>query len=270
MNGLTILYNFLFFIFTSVLSKQQLSHTKISPGISLEGMMLKLKLKCFGHFMWRVDSLEDFDAGRDWGQEEKRTPEDEMAGWHHWLDGRESEWTPGVGDGQGGLAGCDSWDRKESDTTERLNWTEVRLWFCFFKTSLFLDPSLLSCYHNYYSSYNTSLYLLETLPLAFLLFLLLLFLFLLEATHWNDNPCFVAHSCLTLCNPMDHSPQGSSVHWIFQARILEWVAISFSRGSCWPMDQTCISCVFWIAGKFLTPWALGIHLRLQYPVPLTV
>ena len=126
MNGLAILYNFLFFIFTSVLSKQQLSHTKISPGISLEGMMLKLKLQCFGHFMWRVDSLEDFDAGRDWGQEEKRTPEDEMAGWHHWLDGRESEWTPGVGDGQGGLAGCDSWDRKESDTTERLNWTELK------------------------------------------------------------------------------------------------------------------------------------------------
>ena len=47
-----------------------------------------------------------------------------MAGWHHWLDGRESGWTPGVGDGQGGLACCDSWCRKESDTTERLNWTE--------------------------------------------------------------------------------------------------------------------------------------------------
>ena len=49
--------------------------------------------------------------------------EDEMAGWHHWLDGRESEWTSGVGDRQGGLACCDSWGRKESDTTERLNWT---------------------------------------------------------------------------------------------------------------------------------------------------
>ena len=63
------------------------------------------------------------DAGRDWGQEEKGTTEDEMAGWHHWLNGCESEWTPGVGDGQGGLACCDSWGRKESDTTERLNWT---------------------------------------------------------------------------------------------------------------------------------------------------
>ena len=59
------------------------------------------------------------------GQEEKGMTEDEMAGWHHQLDGRESEeWTPGVGDGQGGLACCDSWGLKESDTTEQLNWTE--------------------------------------------------------------------------------------------------------------------------------------------------
>ena len=68
---------------------------------------------------------KDSDAGRDWGQEAKGTTEDEMAGWHHGLDGRESEWTPGVGDGQGGLACCDSWGRKESDKTERLNWTEL-------------------------------------------------------------------------------------------------------------------------------------------------
>ena len=67
---------------------------------------------------------KDSDAGRDWGQEEKETTEDEMAGWHHWLDGRESQWTPAVGDGQGGLVCCDSWGRKESDTTEQLNWTE--------------------------------------------------------------------------------------------------------------------------------------------------
>ena len=67
---------------------------------------------------------KDSDAGRDWGQKEKGTTEDEMAGWHHWLDGRESKWTPGVGDGQGGLACCDSWGRKESDTTERLIWSD--------------------------------------------------------------------------------------------------------------------------------------------------
>ena len=68
---------------------------------------------------------KDSDAGRDWGQEEKGTTEDEMAGWHHWLDGHGSEWTPGVGDGQGGLECCDSWGRKELDMTERLNWTEL-------------------------------------------------------------------------------------------------------------------------------------------------
>ena len=65
----------------------------------------------------------NFQGPRDWGQEEKGTKEDEMAGWHHWLDGRESGWTPGVGDAQGGLACCDSWGRKELDTTEQLNWT---------------------------------------------------------------------------------------------------------------------------------------------------
>ena len=69
---------------------------------------------------------KDSDAGRDWRQEEKGTTEDEMAGWHHWLDGCESEWTLGVGDGQGGLACCNSWGRKESDMTEWLNWTELK------------------------------------------------------------------------------------------------------------------------------------------------
>ena len=88
--------------------------------------MLKLKLQYFGHLMRTVDSLEKTDAGRDWGQEEKGTTKDEMAGWHHWLDGHESEWTPGVGDGQGGLlVCCDLWGRKEWDMTEQLNWTEL-------------------------------------------------------------------------------------------------------------------------------------------------
>ena len=70
---------------------------------------------------------KDSDAWRDWEQEEKGTTEDEMAGWHHWLDGQELVWTLGVGDGQGGLACCDLWGRKESDTTEQLtwNWTDI-------------------------------------------------------------------------------------------------------------------------------------------------
>ena len=65
---------------------------------------------------WLIE--KDSDAGRDWGQEEKGTTEHEMAGWHHWLDGRECEWTLGFGDGQGGLEYCDSWSHKESDSTE--------------------------------------------------------------------------------------------------------------------------------------------------------
>ena len=100
---------------------------KISPGCSLEGMMLRLKLQYFGppHAKsWLVG--KDSDAGRDWEQDEKGTTEDEMAGWHHWLDGLESEWTLGVGDGQAGLACCDSLGRKESNMTERLNWTELK------------------------------------------------------------------------------------------------------------------------------------------------
>ena len=69
---------------------------------------------------------KDPDAGKDWGQEEKGTTENEIAGWHHWLGGHESEWNLGVGDGQGGLVCCGSRDRKESDTTERLNWLTDR------------------------------------------------------------------------------------------------------------------------------------------------
>ena len=65
---------------------------------------------------------KDSDAWRDWGQEEKGRTEDEMAGWHHQLDGCEFEWTPGVGDEQGGLVCCDSWGSQELDTTEWLNW----------------------------------------------------------------------------------------------------------------------------------------------------
>ena len=68
---------------------------------------------------------KDSDSGRDWGQEEKGTTEDEMAGWHHQFDGYGFGSTPGVGDGQGGLACCNSWGHKEADTTEWLNWTEL-------------------------------------------------------------------------------------------------------------------------------------------------
>ena len=79
--------------------------------------------------LWPPDSKswltgKDPDAGKDWGQEEKGLTEHEMVEWHHWLNGPGFGWTVGVGDGQGGLACCNSWGRKESDTTEWLNWTE--------------------------------------------------------------------------------------------------------------------------------------------------
>ena len=67
---------------------------------------------------------KDPDAGKDWGQEEKGTTEDKMVEWHHPTTGHGFGWTPGVGDGQGGLACCRSWGCKELDMTERLNWTE--------------------------------------------------------------------------------------------------------------------------------------------------
>ena len=98
---------------------------EISPGCSLVGLMLKLKLQYFGHLMWRADSFEKtlmlgkIEGRRRKGRQRLR-----------WLDGITDnghgfQWTPGVGDGQGGLACCGSWGCKESDMTERLNWTEL-------------------------------------------------------------------------------------------------------------------------------------------------
>ena len=68
---------------------------------------------------------KDPDAGKDWGQEEKGKTEDEMVGWHHWLDGHEFEQAPGVGDGQGRLVCCSPWGRKVLDMAKWLNWTEI-------------------------------------------------------------------------------------------------------------------------------------------------
>jgi len=130
-----------------------------------------------------------------------------MAGWHHWLNERKSEWTLGVGDGQGGLTCCDSWGREESDTTEQLNW---------------IDNTL---------------------------------------AKWHTRRCHVS-SKATYKRPNEsesHSVMSDSLrqhglytHGILQARILEWVAVSFTRVSSQTRDQTQVS---HIAGGFFTSWA---------------
>ena len=102
-------------------------HSKeISPGCSLEGIMLKLKLQYWPPHVksWLIG--KEPDAGRDWEHEDKGTTEDGMTGWHHWLDGHEFEWTPLVGDGEGGLV-CSIYGVKKSRTRlsawTGLNWT---------------------------------------------------------------------------------------------------------------------------------------------------
>ena len=97
---------------------------EIRPGCSLEGLDAEAETP----ILWPPDAKswlisKDPDAGKDWRWEEKVMTEDEMVGWHHWLDGREFEEALGVGDGQGGLVCCSPWGHKESDTTEQLNWT---------------------------------------------------------------------------------------------------------------------------------------------------
>ena len=155
--------------------------------------------------------------GRDWGQEEKGTTEDEMAGWHHWLDGHESQWTPGVGYGQGGLACWNSWDRKESDMTEQMIWSDLiyNLFQILFHYGLVQDIEYGSL------CYAVNPYCLKV-------------------------KVKVAESCPTLCHPMDYT-----VHGIL--RILEWVAYPFSSRYSWPRNQIRVSC---IAGGFFTNWAI--------------
>ena len=111
---------------------------EISPEYSLEGRMLKLKLQYFGHPMQRIDSLQKTLKMGKVGGKERGTTEEEL-GWHHQLNGDESERAPGIGDGQGGLACCGPQGCKGSDTTERLN----RGYFCFvneFSCAIFQIP----------------------------------------------------------------------------------------------------------------------------------
>ena len=154
---------------------------------------------------------DDPDVRKDWRQEEKQAAEDEVAGWHHRLNGHEFEQTRGDSERQGSLACCSPWSGKGSETTEQLN-----------NNNICLRPlNILKI--NYSSSFlNVNLLVSQSYP--------------------------------TLWDPMDCSLPGSSVHGISQAGIMEWFAISFSKGFFWTRDQTWVSC---IAGRFFTIWALS-------------
>ena len=178
---------------------------------------------------------KDSDVGRDLGQEEKGTTEDEVAGWHHRLDGCEFEWTLGVGDGQGGLACCDSRGRRvRHDWATELNW---------------------------YNFYRCHIY-----ALIYSIFLFLTYFVLQSLGSFTSLRASVhAQLCPTLCNPIYCSPPGPSVLGIFQARILKWVAIFFFRGSFRLRDQNPISWISytdkWILHQ-LCPWEAPMSLQM--------
>ena len=152
-----------------------------STGCSLEGLMLKLKLQYFGHLMWRVDSLEKtLMLGKIEGRRRRGWQRMRLAGWHHWLNGHKFEWTPGAGDGQGGLVCCDSWGHKESDRTEQLNWTELNWWIgtilVRFSPSLIsmisrVKPDIYICTYCRPLSLAPCLPSTETLQISFCLFI---------------------------------------------------------------------------------------------------
>ena len=149
-----------------------------------------------------------------------------MTGWHHRLDGHEFEWTLGVGEEQGGLECCNSWGRKESDTTERLKWTEWEHILsqrsrCFFSLKRELE--------NGFSKSTDSKQCWLCGHIGFVAKLL--------------------QSCMTLCDPMDCSPPTSSEHEILQTRILEWVAMLSSKGASQPRDWTLHLLLHWQVGS---------------------
>ena len=168
---------------------------------------------------------KDLDVWKDWGQEEKGMPEEEMIGWHHQLNGHGFGRTSGVGDGQGSLVCCGSRGCKESDMTEQLNWTDVVEAILL----VHMAEQIIFCWEG--GKTHSSCKFPYYLP-------------------WKVK-VLIAQLCPTLCNPMDYSLLGSFVHGILQARILEWVVIHFSRGSYQTEDWSQVS---WIAGRVLTAW----------------
>ena len=149
---------------------------------------------------------KDPDAGKDWGQEEKGMTEDEMVGWHHWLNGHEFVWTPGVGDGRGGLACCSSWGRRVGRWLS--DWTELN---------------------------RNKLPYLTSLSFPFFICKRCCRVSISRIFDSASAAAKLLQSCMTLCDPIDGSPPGSSVHGIFQAKVLECIAIAFSLDS-WVMQ----------------------------------
>ena len=161
-----------------------LEKTLESPLDCKELQLVHLKGNQSWMFIWRTDAEaetpilwpsvvknwltgKDPDAGKNWRQEEKGTTEDEMVGWHCWLNGHEFEWTPGVGDGQGGLVCCSSCGRKESDMTERLNWTDLH--YC-----VIISSSYIYCLVLIFQVCNSAFVLVEVSQWCFCTFLIFL------------------------------------------------------------------------------------------------
>ena len=169
---------------------------------------------------------KDADAGKDWRQEEKGTTKDEMVGWHHWLNGHESEQVPGVGDGQGNLARYSPWGRKELDATEQLNWTES-------------NPIGINYDEVAHTRSIVSLSVSNQLCTESLVMLIKSF--------YCDKE---SESCLVLSDSLQ--PHGWYSPWNSPGQNTGVVAFPFSRGLSQPSDQTQVS---HIAGGFFTSWA---------------
>ena len=183
---------------------------------------------------------KDSDAGRDWGQEEKGTIEDEMARWHHRLDEYESEWTPGVGDGQGGLV-MGSWGHKESDTTEQLNWMKLfinPIQLLGFSLSLIsatnypweLEKGIVSIYVAVFLSHKHERVGLDDLYTSNIA---AVYKLLLHTTNWfnrNGNPL----QCSCLENPRDGGAWWAAICGVAQSRTrLKWLSSSSNETSSW-------------------------------------
>ena len=151
--------------------------------------MLKLKLQYFGHLMGRVDSLgKTLMLGGIGGKRRRGWQRMRWLDWHHWLDGCESQWTPGVGDGRGGLACCNSWGRKESDMTEGLNWTELNLQClsnALAKWQDRKDIQICSWYVNCFSLWSKKCEFWYEDSENGLFFLMLSLYFLFKTIYWN-------------------------------------------------------------------------------------